>query len=313
MRGQGAGHADRASPLHHRTRRQLGLMAFIYLNGDLVAEEDAKITVQDRAILFGDGAYETMRSYAGAFFRFPEHLRRLRYTLDGLRLDLELTDDAITDAARRLVEANGVPNARLRLTVTGGRSGGEIRLRRTHPPNVIMTAVPLTTPPAEVYENGVSVLLNPWPVHSRAPLPHLKTVNRLPHLMAKEEALAEGAWESLFCDETGAILEGTTTNVFFVIDDVLVTPSLSGALLAGVTRDVVLEVARELKIPAHEARVGTDEVAAAEEAFLTSTTIELLPIRAVDTTRIGPPGPLWAQLHRRYREIVTKETGSRVW
>jgi len=288
-------------------------MAFIYLNGDLVPEADAKITVQDRAILFGDGAYETMRSYAGAFFRFPEHLRRLRHTLDGLRLNLELTDAAITEGARQLVEANEIPNARLRLTVTGGRFGGEIRLRRTDPPNVIMTAVPLTPPPAEIYETGVKVLLNPWPVHSKATLPHLKTVNRLPHLMAKEDALEDGAWESLFCDETGAILEGTATNVFFVIDGVLRTPALSGALLAGVTRDVVLEVARGMNIPAHESRVEANEVAAAEEAFLTSTTIELLPIRAVDTTRIGTPGPIWAGLHRRYREVVTQETGSRDW
>jgi branched-chain amino acid aminotransferase len=284
-------------------------MAFVYLNGDLVPEENATITVQDRAILFGDGAYETMRSYAGAFFRFPEHLRRLRHTLEGLRLDLELTDAAITEGARRLVEANGIPNARLRLTVTGGRFGGEIRLRRTHPPNVIMTAVPLTPPPSEVYESGVNVLLSPWPVHSRARLPHLKTVNRLPHLMAKEDALAEGAWESLFCDETGAILEGTATNVFFLVDGVLTTPSLSGALLAGVTRDVVLEVARELGIPAHEVRVSVEDVAAAEEAFLTSTTIELLPIRAVGSTRIGSPGPVGARLHRAYREVVTRETG----
>jgi branched-subunit amino acid aminotransferase/4-amino-4-deoxychorismate lyase len=287
-------------------------MAFIYLNGDLVPEEDAKITVQDRAILFGDGAYETMRSYAGAFFRFPEHLRRLRHTLLGLRLELDLTDAAITENARRLVEANGIPNARVRLTVTGGRFGGEIRLRRTHPPNVIMTAVPLTPPPATAYETGVRVRLNPWPVHSNAPLPHLKTVNRLPHLMAKEEALAEGAWESLFCDETGAILEGTATNVFFVIEGVVTTPSLSGPLLAGVTRDVVLEVARELGIPAREVRVGTEDVRLAKEAFLTSTTIELLPIHAVDTTRIGSPGPVWARLHQRYRDIVTQETGSRI-
>ena len=288
-------------------------MAFVYLNGDLVPEENATITVQDRAILFGDGAYETMRSYAGAFFRFTEHLRRLRHTLEGLRLDLDLSDAAIAEGARRLVQANGLPNARLRLTVTGGRFGGEIRLRRTHPPNVIMTAVPLTPPPPEIYASGVTVLMNPWPVHSRAPLPHLKTVNRLPHLMAKEEALSEGAWESLFCDETGAILEGTATNVFFVTAGALTTPSLSGALLAGVTRDVVLEVAKGLGIPAHEVRVDAGDVAAAEEAFLTSTTIELLPIRAVGSTRIGPPGPVWARLHRAYRDVVTRETGSGSW
>jgi D-amino acid aminotransferase len=290
-------------------------MAFVYLNGALVPEEDAKITVQDRAILFGDGAYETMRSYAGAFFRFPAHLRRLRHTLQGLRLDLDLSDDAITDGARRLVEANSIPNARLRLTVTGGTFGGEIRLRRSHPPHVIMTAVPCVPPPPSAYQDGVKVILDPRPIHSRAPLPHLKTVNRLPHLMAKEGALEQGAWEALFCDETGAILEGTATNVFFVLEGVLITPSVSGPLLAGVTREVVLEAARALALPAREARVGSEEARQAEEAFLTSTTLELLPIRALDEQRIGrgAPGPIWAHLHRRYREMVSRETGSANW
>ncbi|HET9233014.1 MAG TPA: aminotransferase class IV [Candidatus Eisenbacteria bacterium] len=285
-------------------------MSFIHLNGALVPEGEARISVQDRAILFGDGAYETMRSYAGRFFRFPEHLRRLRHTLSGMRLTLEMSDAAITEAAMRLVEANRIPDARLRLTVTGGIFGGEIRLRRTHPPNVIMTAVPLVSPPADAYRDGVKVVSHPWPVHSKAPLPHLKTVNRLPHLMAKEEALQHGAWEALFLDETGAILEGTATNVFFVVDGTLLTPSLSGPLLAGVTRDVVLEAARNLEISSREARVDSATTAHASEAFLTSTTLELLPIRELDGRKIGSgtPGPVWARLDRRYKEMVSRET-----
>jgi branched-subunit amino acid aminotransferase/4-amino-4-deoxychorismate lyase len=288
-------------------------MAFIYLNGALVPEQDATIPVMDRALLFGDGAYETMRSYDGRFFRFPEHLRRLRHTLEGIGLALEVSDASIADGARRLVEANAIPNARLRLTVTGGLFGGEIRLRRTHPPNLIMTAVPLVPPPPEAYRTGVKVILYRWPIHSQSPLPHLKTVNRLPHLMAKEEALLGGALEALFHDETGAILEGTATNVFFVVDRTLLTPSLSGPLLAGVTRDVVLEAARNLGIPAGEERLRVEEAAKAQEAFLTSTTLELLPIRSIDERPVGPgtPGSVWARLHAQYREIVGRETGSR--
>ena len=287
-------------------------MRFIHLNGALVSEAEATISVQDRAVLFGDAAYETMRSYGGRFFRFPEHLRRLRHTLSGLRLSLEMSDAAITEAAIQLVEANRIPDARLRLTVTGGTFGGEIRLSRTHPPNVIMTAVPLVPPPPEAYRDGVKVVSHPWPVHSKAPLPHLKTVNRLPHLMAKEEALEQGAWEALFLDETGAILEGTATNVFFVVHGTLLTPSLSGPLLAGVTRDVVLEAARNLDIPSREARVDSAATGNATEAFLTSTTLELLPIRELDGRRIGSgkPGAVWSRLHRGYREMVSRETAS---
>jgi branched-chain amino acid aminotransferase len=284
-------------------------MSSIYLNGDLVPEDEARIPVQDRAILFGDGAYETMRSYAGKFFRFPEHLRRLRNTLAGIRLELPVTDAEITRGALRLIEANRVPDARLRLTVTGGTFGGEIRLRRSHPPNLILTATALTRPPESAYREGVDVVFAPWRVHTRSALPHLKTVNRLVHLMAKEEALTQGAWESLFLDETDAILEGTATNVFFVVDETLVTPPLAGPLLAGVTRDAVIEVARAAGIPCREMRVGPEELARAREGFLTSTTIEILPLRSVDGRPLGrgEPGPMGPRLHAAYLDLVRRE------
>jgi branched-subunit amino acid aminotransferase/4-amino-4-deoxychorismate lyase len=286
-------------------------MAHVFLNGRLVPEEEARISAQDRAILFGDAAYETMRSYGGRFFRFPEHLRRLRHTLEGMALDLPMSDAEITRGAEQLIEVDGIPEARLRLTVTGGKFGGEIRLRRSHPPQVIMTASALVPPPRSAYNEGVLVRLSPWTVPGNSPLPRIKTVNRLAHLMAKEAALQSGAWESLFVDDIGGILEGTATNVLFVIRDTLRTADLHGPLLAGVTRDAVLECAVDLGIRVLEGRVGDEEIEDASEAFLTSTTIELLPIRAIDKEVIGDgrPGPVWARLWRRYRETVTRETG----
>jgi branched-chain amino acid aminotransferase len=283
----------------------------LYLNGRIVREAQAVVPVKDRAILFGDGAYETMRSYSGTFFRFPEHLRRLRHTLEGMALELPVSDAEITDGARRLIETDRIPDARLRLTVTGGLFGGEIRLRRSHPPNLIMAASSLVPPPAAAYRDGVEVVLSRWHVSSDSPLPRIKTVNRLMHLMAKEEALERGAWEALFADETGGVLEGTATNVFFVIDGEIRTPPLSGPLLAGVTRDAVLEEGKRAGIPVREARVGVEEIAGASEAFLTSTTIEMLPIRAVDGRPVGTgkPGPVWSRLLTDYRKTVTRETG----
>jgi len=284
-------------------------MPLVYLNGALVPEEEAKVPVKDRALLFGDGAYEAMRSYSGKFFRFPEHLCRLRHSLEGMRLDLPVTDAEITAGALALIEANRIPDARLRLTVTGGEFGGEIRLRRTHPPNLIMTTFPLKTPPEEAYRDGVGVILSPWRMHTESPLPRLKTVNRLLHLMAKEEALARDAWEALFRDESGALLEGTATNVFLVVDGVLVTPSLAGPLLAGVTRDAVLEVARAAGVPVREARVDVLDLARASEAFLTSTTLEVLPIRSVDGKPLGEgrPGPVGPRLRQALRDLIRRE------
>jgi len=286
-------------------------MAYVFLNDRLVPADEARIPVDDRAILFGDGAYETMRTYSGRFFRFSEHLRRLRHTLAGMRLDLGTSDQAITQAALDLIGANGLPEARVRLTVTGGRHDGVIRLRRGHEPNLILTASLLATPPEAHYRDGVEVLLSPWRVHSDSPLPRIKTVNRLMHLMAKETALERGAYESLFLDETGGVLEGTATNVFFVIEGVLRTASLESPLLAGVTRDAVLEVARAADLAVREGRIGTEELPRASEALLTSTTIELLPIRAVDSRRVGDgrPGPVWRALFERFRAKVSAETG----
>ncbi len=286
-------------------------MPFVFLNGALVPAEDAMIPVDDRAILFGDGAYETMRTYTGRFFRFPEHLRRLRYTLEGMRLPLATSDDAIAQGALDLIRANDLPEARLRLTVTGGRHDGAIRLRRTGEPNLILTASLLVPPPMEHYRDGVDVLLSPWPVHSGLPLARIKTVNRLMHLMAKEAALEQGAYESLFLDETGGILEGTATNVFFVFDGVLRTASLKSPLLEGVTRNAVLETARAAGVRVEEGRVGAEELPRASEAFLTSTTIELLPLRSIDARQVGDgrPGPVWRALFEQFRARVSAETG----
>jgi branched-chain amino acid aminotransferase len=228
-----------------------------------------------------------------------------------MRLPLATSDEAITQAAMDLIRANDLPEARLRLTVTGGRHDGAIRLRRTGEPNLILTASPLIPPPAEHYRDGVDVVLSPWPVHGSLPLPRIKTVNRLMHLMAKEAALEQGAYESLFQDEAGGILEGTATNVFFVVDGVLRTASLESPLLEGVTRDAVLETARAAGMRVEEGRVGAEELPRAREAFLTSTTIELLPIRTLDARPMGEgrPGPVWRGLFEQFRAKVSAETG----
>lgn len=286
-------------------------MSFVALDGVLVPDEEARVSVHDRAILFGDAAYETMRSYRGQFFRLAEHLSRLRMTLREMSLDLTVSDRTLAETADRLLEANGLQEARLRLTVTGGAHAGEIRLRRFAPPTWIFTAVPLTPPAEHHYRDGVAVTVAPWPVHRASPLPRIKTVNRLVHLMAKEEALNAGAYDALFTDEEGNLLEGTATNALFVVDGTLRTAPLSAPLLAGVTRDAVVQAARAEGLAVVEEPVAAGEVARAEEGFLTSTTIELLPVVRVGEAVLGSgrPGPVWRRLLARYRQMVSEETG----
>lgn len=285
-------------------------MRYVYLNGQILPESDAHLPVDDRSVLFGDAAYETVRSYSGKYFRFPEHLTRLRNTAEGMGLTLPATDADILRAADELLERNQLREARLRLTLTGGKHEGAIRLRRPNPPNLILSVFPLTLPSAETYASGVEVLISQWAVHSDSPLPRIKTVNRLMHLMAKEDALQAGAYESLFLDETGAFLEGTATNIFLVVDDVLCTPGLDTPILAGVTRDVVLEEARTAGLAVSEARLPREALTRASEAFLTGSTIELLPIHTLDGHTLGSPGPVWRRLTDLYHQRVAAETGA---
>jgi len=283
----------------------------VFLNGELVPADEACLPVSDRAFLFGDGAYETLRSYGGRIFRFPQHLVRLRETLAGLALDLPYSDEAITDGAYAMIRTDGLADARIRLTVTGGPHDGVIRLRRSGPPSLIMTAVPLTPPPDRLYREGVDVILSRTTVPDDHPLARLKTTSRLVNLMAKEEALTRGAFEALFLDDRRHLLEGTATNIFLVVDGALVTPCLEGPLLAGVTRDLVIETAHEAGLEVKERRVPVETLSRASEAFLTSTTLELLPVRTVDEVPIGAgrPGPVRRELHRRYRATAARETG----
>jgi branched-subunit amino acid aminotransferase/4-amino-4-deoxychorismate lyase len=281
----------------------------VWLNGRLVPEAEAVIPVNDRVVLFGDGGYETVRSYQGKFLRFPQHLERLRRTLDGIGIEMAITDEQILAGADELITADGIPDARVRLTVTSGLHDGVIRLRRSHPPNVIVVASPVTTPSEAAYRDGVTVILSPYTIAHDSPQARLKTVPRLTHLMAKEAALEAGAWDAIFLDEHRNFLEGTMTNLFLVVDGAVCTPPLDNAILEGVTRSLVLEMAENEGLTVREEPLGEAEARRASEAFLTSTTIELLPIRRIGDIGIGPPGPVRAALHRRYRAAIAAELG----
>ncbi len=287
-------------------------MVYVYLNGEVLPHHAASLPVDDRAILFGDAAYETVRSYAGRYFRLSQHLDRLRSTATAMGMDVPYSDAEIARGAAELLDRNGLRDARLRLTLTGGRHEGAIRLARPHAPNLIMSVFPLTLPPETLYATGVDVMVSRWTVHTDSPLPRIKTVNRLMHLMAKEEAIEAGAYESLFPDEAGNLLEGTATNVFFVLAGVLVTPALGNPILAGVTREAILAEAHAGGLECRETTVSLETALAASEAFLSASTIELLPIRTLAGSRIGDgrPGPVWHNLRGCYRALVAHEVGS---
>lgn len=232
--------------------------------------------------------------------------------MDGLSLRWPFEPRVVRREIDELLEARGLTEARVRLTVTGGLSDGRIRLARTNPPTVILHAEPLVIPSPEVYRDGIDLAIaafrQPW--HS--PLARIKTIHRLEYLMAREEAIARNATDALILDDRGQIAEGSSSNLAFVIGGCVVTPSLDGPILPGVTREAMLEAARACGLTTEERIMPIEDLWRAEEVLATATSWEVLAVRSVDGRPVGGggPGPLTRRIHEAFRELVTRETAA---
>ena len=283
------------------TRAPASPRAVAWLNGEYLPRAEARVSADDRGFLFGDGGYEVTRVVDGRLFEAERHRVRLARTLRGLRIeygDAEIA--ALDDVALRLLRENDLlqGEATVYVQVTRGAA-----LPRTHhfPPAgtrpTVYLAAQRFVPPTALRERGASVITVPDIRWSRC---DLKSVNLLPNAMAKQQAVEAGCDEALFVRD-GVVMEGAHTNVCFVLDGELRTAPLTNYILGGVTRDVVLELAREAGIPVREYPLHQDEVARASEAFLTSTTSDVLPIVRVDGAPVGAgaPGPVARTLLER--------------
>ncbi|HEV3225707.1 MAG TPA: aminotransferase class IV [Acidimicrobiales bacterium] len=254
----------------------------VHVNGALVAEEDAVIPVTDHGLTVGDGLFETMKVVDGVAFAVGRHLARLRRTAAGLGLDVP-SDDALRDAIATTIATNDPGVGRVRLTITGGSGPpGTLRGAGRSTVLVVCSARADVAPAAAV----VSV---PWPRNERGALSGLKTTSYAENVIALAHAHEHGADEAIFANTAGNLCEGTGTNVFVVIGDRLVTPPLAAGCLAGVTRELLLEVAYGLV----EIDVPMDAFATADEAFLTSSTRDVQSIASIDGRALATvAGPL---------------------
>lgn len=279
------------------------LAMHVYLNGHYIAARDASISPLDRGFLFGDGIYEVVRALNGKLVEAGRHWARLDRSLRETRIDRPLTlgDDAVSEIALRLLEENGLMqgHAIVYLEITRGSVSP-----RTHhfppagtPPTVFASAAAFT-PFDGQRVTGVPVILAPDERWARC---DIKSVNLLPNAMAKQLAVDAGAWETVFVRD-GTITEGTSSNFFAVIGGALHTHPATHAILGGITRDVTLEAAKTLGIAVKELGFSVTELETADEAFLTSTTNDVMPVVRVDGTRIGSGGP--GPVTRRIGEAV---------
>ncbi len=283
---------------------------WIHLNGRLVDEAEARIPVFDRGLLFGDGIFETMRSVAGRIFRLGRHLGRLERSARLIGLALPWQPARAGALLGELLEANGLKEARIRLTITRGPGRPGDYLAAEGPPTVIATAAPFTPLGTGLYESGVRVAIaDRRAVPGSAIDASIKSISRLASVLARREARAKGAFEAILLDADGCLTEGTASNLFLVERGGLATPPVPAGGLPGITRETILELARSADLRAREEPLPAERLSAAEEAFLTNTSWEVLPVTRVDGRSIGEGriGPVTLDLLARYRDLLRRE------
>ncbi len=275
------------------------------IDGVAYTPEQAKISVYDRGFLYGDSVFETVRTYAGKLFTLDEHLRRLERSAASLALGLPLSREELAAETARAIAHAGNAESSARIMVT--RGAGPLGLdpaSATHPSRVILVE-PLVLPKDEQYQRGVTAR-TVQTVRASDAVHSAKIANYLASVLATRDAKAAGADEALVVNREGLVVEGTTSNVFAVLGGKLVTPPVEIGILDGVTRAIVLELARAEGIPVELAALSPAELGKADEAFITSTLREILPLRAIDGAPVGTgaPGPLTRRLHQAFRKHV---------
>ena len=280
---------------------------WIFLNNRFVKQRDAVVSVFDHGFLYGDGVYETIRSYGSRIFMRDQHLARLRRSAEAIGLTIPIPEKDWPGLLHEAMERNGVGNDRVDayLRITISRGVGELGLDPAlcPVPTVVLMAKALHSPSRQQYEQGVSVIVAQTRRNLPSALsPHIKAMSFLNNILAKREAIAAGAFDSVLLNWKDQLTECTVSNLFWVKSGTLFTPSLECGILDGITRNIVLTLAREAELPVREGCFGIDALHQADECFLTNTSMELMPVTAVEQRPLGSgqPGPITHQLQAQF-------------
>jgi branched-chain amino acid aminotransferase len=279
----------------------------IWIDGKLVPKDDAKVSVYDHGLLYGDGVFEGIRVYSGKVFEADAHVRRLYDSAKAIRLDIPYTPAEFKAAIEQTFRANNFTDCYIRAVVT--RGAGYLGLSPTKCPRpcAFIIADTITMYPEEMYRNGMaiitaSVIRN----HPNAVPPRVKSLNYLNNILAKIEANDAGVPEAIMLNHEGNVAECTGDNIFIVRDGVVATPSTADGILEGITRDVILKLCRKLNIPCVEKTLQRHDLYIADECFLTGSAAEVIPVTKIDGRTIGAghPGPITRQLHSAFHRHV---------
>ena len=271
----------------------------IWIDGELLPKRDAKISVYDHGLLYGDGVFEGIRVYGGKIFEPAAHLRRLYDSAKSLRLTIPLTVDEMRAAIERTFRANGFDACYIRVIVTRGAGDLGIDPRKSVRPTVIIISDSLNVYPAEMYERGMAVITSSYiRNHPNATPPRVKSLNYLNNVLAKIEANDAGVPEAIMLNHLGNVAECTADNLFVVRDGAVTTPAKDQCILEGITRATIIDLCRKHAIPIAESVVQRHDLYVADELFVTGTGAEVMAITRVDGREIGAgvAGPITRRL-----------------
>ncbi len=282
----------------------------IYINGKFYDKDDAKISVFDHGLLYGDGVFEGMRSYNGRVFRLKEHLQRLWNSAKAIWLEIPLTQEAMAKAVNDTLAANGIQDGYIRLVVTRGVGTLGLDPNRCSQPQVIIITDKIELYPEDFYRNGLEIVTaSTQRNHPGALNPRIKSLNYLNNILAKIEGLKAGCIEALMLNHKGEVAECTGDNLFLVRAGVLQTPPLDAGILEGITRAAVMELARAAGTEVREMPLTRHDVYVADECFLTGSAAEVIPVVKIDSRTIGTgkPGPVTRDLIERFHALTREK------
>jgi branched-chain amino acid aminotransferase len=284
-------------------------MAKVWIDGKYYDKDDAKISVFDHGVLYGDGVFEGIRVYNGKIFRLKEHIDRLYDSAKAIWLEIPMPKDKLAAQTEDCVKVNGISDGYIRLVVTRGKGDLGLDPRKCPRPTIFIIADTITLYPREFYEKGLELVTAATPINHRENLsPRIKSLNYLAHILAKIEGIQAGVHEVVMLDFSGHVAECSGDNIFVVKGRAVRTPPAYAGILKGVTRDAVMELAAEAGYDVREEMMTRYDLYTADEVFLTGTAAEIVAAVKIDGRVIGSgkPGPVTMDLLARFRKLVGK-------
>ena len=279
---------------------------FIFLNDKIIPDSDANISSGDRGFLYGDGIFETLRSYDGEPFKLDEHMERMRHSAKKLMIVFEYTNAEITKIIKELIDKNNIRNAYMRITLSRGSGGTGLGISNNHKPTLLIQIKPFTPYEQMLYDEGMSLVVSNCRRSTSCPISCHKTTNLLKSILLKEDANKKSAHEVVILNTDEFVAECVVSNIFMVNDGRVITPALDTNILPGITRRTVLDICKDNSISAREDHFTIDRLVKSDEVFITNSLMEIMPVSTIENYKIGKtiPGKITRQLMSAYQRLT---------